>query len=383
MFHPYNIVVIILAWLSLDGFIRSGKRVVTTTNLIWTFFRVESTQLIKLNEIKMDKEKSKKLLEKARLQANKGMLSEAITFAEEARELAYDNFDVIVELAELFYDMDLVERSVDILESAISSNPNNYMLFIEIGKYQHHIGRYAQAITSFKRAINLETKNASAYIACAISLTAAGNINDAIENYTRALQYNPNDKGSWMMLANLRQSQGDLEGCIHAYKAIHELDNDSVYILFQLVDSLAILGRHEEVESILRKATEKAPGNLELYVKFAEILIDAGRHKEALEINSQAIEIFHKNTDLVIQRSNIFERMGEFDAAFEIIKQLIGNRSVKIEAALTFAKISPFLGMINEAIKLLDFIVKRDRLEPIPINIEMALKWLHDSEKRI
>ena len=329
----------------------------------------------------MNRKTAYELLERAREQANKGMQSEAIKTIQEAKRLAPDNIDIIIEIAEIYYDINLIEKSLETIESAMNRDAGSPLLFLEIGKYQKHLGKHEDAISSFKSAICLDPGNAVLYVTLANMHTTTGNISEAIDNYVKALECNPQDKGSWMVLASLRQSQGDLEGCKDAYKALHGLDGTSVNFTQNLVRSLARLGKYGEAESTLRKAMEEDTQNIELYIEFVEILLISGKHKEALDANSLAISIAPKKDSLSIQRANIFERMGDYDEAFMVIKQFIENRSVKMEAALTFAKISPFLGMINEAKKLIAFIIERDKLDPPPDNANKALEWLSKSEK--
>lgn len=331
----------------------------------------------------MDKRTAKDLLETAREHANNGLLKQASNIIEEVKHLAINDINTIIEAALCYHDIDLIERSVETLKTAINDNPDYPLLYIELGKYQKQLGKYQDATNSFNKALDLDPRNPSIHIEYANMLTRTGNVSGAIESYAKALHYNPADKGSWTALASLRQLQGDIKGCKDAYKALHQLDDKAAYITLNLVSVLGRLGEYGEAEVTLREAIEKDVKNIEFHFKFVEILLTSGNHKKALSANERALSIFPDKDELRIQRANILERMGEFDDAFNVIKGLIENRSVRLEAALTFAKISPHLDMTNEAKKLIAFIIERDSLSPPPNNVKQALEWLTQVEKTI
>jgi len=333
--------------------------------------------------IKEHPEMASNLLEKAKYFIRQNMLHAAGTALDEARIAANDDTDISIEIANAYYDIDRTEDAIDTIKTSIEKTPDRALLHIEIGTYQKLAGDYPDAINSFKNAINLEPYNAATYISLANILTSTGNISDAIKNYAIALKYSPDNKGSWMILASLKESQGDIEGCANAYKAIHELDKSDIHITLKLADYMAQLGHYDAAENALRNALAYDSGDINHHIHLVEVLLISGKHADALQSNSQAIDLFPDMDTLGLQRANIFERMGDFDKAFIAIKPLIENKDITMKAALAFAKMSPFLGMTNEARELLTYIIDRDKLAPPPDDATKALQWLHDSENNI
>ena len=319
------------------------------------------------------------LLQEARTHASNNMLTEAASSAEAAARLAADDIDIILEIAELLYDIKQPGKSVEILKAATTAIPVDAVLLLHLGNYLSQTGDRAGAIVTMAKAYSLDPANSAIYSTYANLLTTSGNIDEAIDTYTTALSHRPEDKGAWMSLASLKQLSGDTDGWLDAYKALHQLDPESSYFATILADALIKQERAEEAEAVLRNSIQENNSNINVHIRLADMLFKSGKHREALEVNRVALEIAPRNSGIRIQRAEIYERMGAFDDALDAIRELVETPAVTMSAALIFTKLSPFLGMREQARKLLSYIVNRDQLDPPPENVAKALDWLDKS----
>jgi tetratricopeptide (TPR) repeat protein len=320
------------------------------------------------------------LLMAARESRKLGKHDQSLHEAEAAATQAAEDCGLLLEIADLLFDMNQIEKSVEVLRNALLDHPDNSRLLLDLGKYLRHAGRVDEALHVLRHAFEVDSNNPRIYSTYANMLADAGRISDAADIYSLALKENPSDKGAWAMLASLKQRAGDVEGWLAAYSRVYELGRESIHVAMILAEALIKSGRFEKARTVLDTALGYQPKNVDLHYKLSHVLLKLALHREALAANARASDAAPGNAGFILQRAEIYERMGAFDDSLETIRELLETPSVSIPAALMFVKISPYLGMADQARKLLSYIIRRDRLDPIPEKISIALNWLDETE---
>ena len=93
-----------------------------------------------------------------------GKTEEAITALEEARKENPEDVNLIMTEAQLYIDLDRMDKFEELMKEAVKLDPNNSLLFYNLGVINGNAGKYDEAIDYYKKAIELKSDYRDAYL---------------------------------------------------------------------------------------------------------------------------------------------------------------------------------------------------------------------------
>lgn len=151
-----------------------------------------------------------------------------------------------------------------------------------MAKATAQLERLDESIALYQERARLEPKNPAAQRDLALVLLAAGRLDDALPPLNAALASNPQDDRAIgaMGLVALLQEQPDR--AMGFFKQALDIDFTNLAILEHLLSTARRLDTFSEAEPYLKRFVDFYPGNLEMTLKYAELLHDLGQDAAAI-----------------------------------------------------------------------------------------------------
>jgi tetratricopeptide (TPR) repeat protein len=128
-------------------------------------------------------------------------------------------------------------------------------IYTILGRTYEQLGRFEEAIVAHQRAVEANPNYYQAWVNLGIAYRLAGNLDEAEKSYKRALAIEPNYAELHASLGALYVFKDDPENAIKALQEAIRLDPQLAVSHANLALAYAMLGRFDEAEASLRRAT--------------------------------------------------------------------------------------------------------------------------------
>lgn len=215
-------------------------------------------------------------------------------------------------------------------------------------------GDVEAAITAFRKTSELDPEDTEALATLGALLHEQQRLDEAVDCFERAVRCQDADANMWVMLGSLKYARGELAEAATAYRRAREMKPGGLDPFLGLARALVDLGEYEEAENLLAEALRVHDNDARLCDLMSLAKYGRGHIAEALEYNERALALEPETDTYIIRRADLLERSGDIDTAFDTIRPLLEVEDVAVDAALTFARLCPALGMQEEGRLLLD-----------------------------
>jgi tetratricopeptide (TPR) repeat protein len=237
----------------------------------------------------------------------------------------------------------------------------------EQGMAQLNEKNYSQAEISFKRTLEIDPKFSAAYLgladvhqaqgdragagvflqkAVAISPGSAGvqtawgqylfsqkRYLEAEKAYQNAIQLDPKAALPHALLGDLYLlALKKPEDAVNAYRACLVIDGTNSKANFMLATALLTLGKTDESETQLRKASELTPTDLAVRKALADLQLRRGELDSALANYRKVLEITPKTTWAQIGIGDVFMQRKDYNSAASAYQEALAQDSRSVEA---------------------------------------------------
>ena len=121
------------------------------------------------------------------IKEKKGELVEALEIYVRVIELDFLNFDVIIDCADLLFDMNKIFDAVDLLQRAVEQSPNIAELSYHLAGYLFITGKHKEGINWLEHAINLNYEQTEAFLECFPELQSNTTVLQIINSYKQTI----------------------------------------------------------------------------------------------------------------------------------------------------------------------------------------------------
>ncbi len=151
-------------------------------------------------------------LSMARLESDKGALTEAAVLAEEATELKSNYADAHFFLSQIAVQQGNISRAIEKTETTILLSPSNAGLYFQLGVLYFNIPNYTNASQALAKAVELLPDYANARYFLGLSLARLGDRAGAITQFEAIQKNNPDNEEIAKVLQNLNAGKDPLSG---------------------------------------------------------------------------------------------------------------------------------------------------------------------------
>lgn len=276
-------------------------------------------------------------------------------------------------------------------EGRFENEPNRV---VEIGFFYVQIEAPLEAVRVLERAVQLAPNDHRAHNSLGTAYLINLRLDDASTEFSRALELDPADEFANLNLANLARAGGDYQRAVTYYRKQLAIKRDDSEAHGGLAIALLALGRDEEAEPEIKRATELAPGDYRFLTQLAYFYTTRKKIALARPLIERAVRIEPRYGWAFITKANMDLIEGRFGDAlstlisaqghanfptltFELVKALMAldgyDQALDVMGkVITMNQSGEFEALLGGAIKTrsprMDMLLERERQAALFIN---------------
>jgi tetratricopeptide (TPR) repeat protein len=307
--------------------------------------------------------------------SNLGRAEEAVTKLRTMAERWPDASEVFTELGVAYIRLGNYPEALKAEEQSLKLSPYSTAAWNNLGGILTNLERCAEAKNAYRKALEIEPENTGAMIGLAQLLVTDGEMDEAKKWCELAVFWRPekpnvlavastclmqcgeakpaailleklvhlppDSKGlvsgfdqrtSWFNLALCRQTLGETEACMHAFREVLKRDPKNAKALGFLAQTLVQIGRVDEALPYLDKSLAYDPQFYPAWITKGNALDMLGRGEEALRCYDQALAIDSRNTSALGNKGITLEALGRHADALDCYDRAlqINSRDTKV-----------------------------------------------------
>jgi len=313
-------------------------------------------------------------------------------------ELAPGNFDGHARLGMLMQNQGILDDAREYYQQALALNPNLPLVHFNLGTVLQELNELSEAEASYRSAIQFKPDYGKAYANLGYVLRIQGKREEAVAAYQQALRCEPDtakihynlglllqeleraDEAEQCQqtairlkpdyaeahgsLGQLFQIKGDYTKAEASYKQAIKIKPDYAAAYHGLAVALNAMGRQAEAPAFCKEALRIRPDYVDAHIALAAALMALQQPDKALEHCNRALELEPDNINAIALNANIAIHTGDKDQAFDKLRPVLEKGlddagSDHLNAILAFSLVSKDLGRMDEAIQLMEQMLKQ------------------------
>ncbi len=161
-----------------------------------------------------------------------------------------------------------------IAQSILAKNPNDIQSLLALGVVHYKRGHLAGANMMFDKVLKIDPKNVSARNNRGLIMVSQREFRDAIKEFRKVLEVEPNNGIAAANIGSIYIEAKDYPKAFIALDIAYQKLYKDVKVINNYGVALTATGRHKEARDIFQKAMDKSPGNKDIMLNYAILLID-------------------------------------------------------------------------------------------------------------
>jgi tetratricopeptide (TPR) repeat protein len=220
--------------------------------------------------------------------AGKDAASARVSF-DEALKLLPDSVPAWEFLGGAYAAQKQPQKAIERLQEAALKRPQSAGLQLLLGRWLMDAGKTDEARAAFEAARKVDLKSTAADMALARLDFSQGNMDPSRQHLAAVLELQPQNTGARLLLAEIDKKTGDRPGAIAQYRAVVDLDHNSIVAL----NDLALMLCEDETDEALKyaqQAGELAPDNPAVQDTLGWVFYRKGIYRSAVSYLKAAVE---------------------------------------------------------------------------------------------
>ena len=265
----------------------------------------------------------------------------------QAIELAPDNIDVLLSLAQVYYELGDYDLSGTNYRQVLSHDKNNLEGHMGLARNEYSQGNYKETLKYCNNAISIQQDFSPAYTGKADCYIRMKKYDMAIDNIVTAIEIGNNQRADMQLywvaeedfgtvekklklkckqnpdnivwaeyLASLYYDSDDYKKAIELYKLYPELEKQQ-YVLYRMAHYYDLFGEYEEALYYIDRAIEADTTGYESLMYKADYLYETGNFAEAIDQATEYIEHFPDYFYGYYRRGFYKDNTADYDGAIE------------------------------------------------------------------
>lgn len=292
--------------------------------------------------------------------------NEAIPALETALRLNPSDNEAQVALSYAYTDQKNYIKAAELLRKLIKNNPDDGQLWatlVHITNEQNNKDEWQSLVDYCEQIEEYYPNNRHISLSYGYALEKLENVESAREKYQQITLEFPDWGDGWNRLGLLYTNQEQNQQALSCLKKAIDCGVDSPLTLCMYGAVLRISGSFTEAECYCRRAMEKAPDIVPVYIHLGLVQTVMGELERAIETFHKGLDHEPDNLTLIAGLSDILERQGEFDKALELLEPYLDSDKESIDQIIyMYAKVSNRLKRGEQALKLVEEALARDNI---------------------
>ena len=216
---------------------------------------------------------------------------EALDAAKVAVQLMPFRVDLMVNLAECYYDMKEIKNTIKTYRAIELIAPEAYHLLISAGIFWQKVKKYKKSLKYLEKAIQKPEANCLTKYYFAISLAGENRYSDAKQLFIEILEEDPEFNDAAIKLAILHKQNEDYDLAIEILENIFIKSAQFTQYYELLADCYSLKGNIDKAIEYYKKMIDYHPENIHSHVALAQIMFS---HLKDIKAATRMIRIAYK-----------------------------------------------------------------------------------------
>ncbi len=260
-----------------------------------------------------------------------GRPMEAVAAYRRVLEKQPDNFELSMELADVYTELGWSAIAAKTYQDAIASGRSSATIYLKLGGVLRDQEEWSEAALAYGRAIALAPQRSDLRAALAKIYDRQGAIADAIDTYKEALVLDPKPTWVWTRLAELYLKVEDWYGMVTTYETAIVHHPQLLHQCHEVwAKGYGKLGQLENQVTLYGRAVEQFPQKLEFYEALADAQGVMRRWNDGVKTWQLAIAQVPgaENPSLLFKLAQAYGKGKKWDKALKICDQLLEQEKV-------------------------------------------------------
>ena len=292
------------------------------------------------------------------------------------------------------YGKERFQAARDAFQIALEHSDDQADMYLWIGECSSALGDYQDALDAFDRALTLNPTSEKAQLEKGKALLSLNRIDEAISLLEELLKNDPQNTRVLMAQGEAYFLNRKYEEALKAYQTVLELDPDnarafdrkvetlayglgqyqealkildetlvkhpnSISVLFEKAQILAVLGDFESSLSLLNKNIELAPDMAPAQLLHGQVLYQLGRYEEAVTTLDEASKTADDPTPFLMVKADALRKLGDYRESLAILERIRAIDSDPMPALRKMNQILQHYRHYDEALPVCDQILER------------------------
>ncbi len=231
-------------------------------------------------------------------------------------------------LAKLWYCVDIAEmyeQSIVLNKQIIDRKPYTYLAWYNLGKAYAGMELYDKAMEAFSYVQAIEEKFGPVYRDCGELVFRQGRYREAIAFFLQAVDRNEPDEDVFFRIGNCREKLEEWGGARHHYRKALQIDPYHHQAYFRIAHTYLIQNNAEQAMRNFRKAIHLDPDNADYRAELGRVQYELDQSPQALISYREALRIRPDYPPHWVQYSRMLVENGEREAAIEASAEAIAH----------------------------------------------------------
>jgi tetratricopeptide (TPR) repeat protein len=197
----------------------------------------------------------------------------------------------LLNLAKVFDWAGKIEETEHLLQKSIELYGPQGEVYILLGTALLKKGEIDKSIDMFQKALNTGYETPTLYMRLADAYRTAGRFREALEAYKNKLRLDGLEYEAHTLYGIVYAFQGDHKTAIFHFKESLRLKPDYIVASINMVGSLYLENRFDEVMLIAKEVLKQDPNQYKMHFIIGDILLDRGDREGAIQYLSKALKI--------------------------------------------------------------------------------------------
>lgn len=215
------------------------------------------------------------------------------------------------------------DKALDAFKYAVTVDESFEMAQFFVGQVLMKLRRYEEAIEAFKEYEEITGQKEQAYFLYAECYEELEEYHDAIDSYRKAIELGGDRKEALIGIGYCFYDLQEYNDAMATFKLVIDLDDKrSEEAWSGIGDCLQELGMVYEAHDAYGVSINLNPKQADVYITFADSLIDAGDVKHALRVIEQGLVYSPANNELLLKKAECYFKLDGVYSACIILQQL-------------------------------------------------------------
>lgn len=274
------------------------------------------------------------LLKKVAILHNRlGNQTNALFYAEKARDLYPENGDALILLGDLYLASGETDKGLQIYQHTLEIDPAKRETYFKMAGIYADRKDLDSAEAMIQKGIKTGPPSALAFFYLGRLRLEKGDVSEGLSYFEKALALDPYFEAAHLAIATVFERQKKPQAAIDVYRhVIHRINPRNHQAITRLVQLLVRKKSFDEALDLLERLKENDPSNLDIALQTTLVHVEQKNYAEAIQSLMPVVEAKNDDVRLHIYLATLYEENSEFERAIETYHRVLSRHPEEYDA---------------------------------------------------